>query len=176
MPRSRSGASRSAAASRSWASSRSTPRTTSCTRSSACWGSLPRWRRRGKRAAPPRALLRPDPVGQGTQAALGLLASATAELEHDERSRRGAAGADREDRADPVTRVAQRPQLALGQLLRPARELLRRGLSHGRERVLDAAREAFGRVDRTQGVTEQALNVPAGALTRGHGPSPPAAA
>ena len=70
------------------------------------------------------------------------------------------AGADGDHRPHPVARVAQRPQLALGELLGPVGELLGGGLGDGGEGVLEAAREPLRRLDRPQRVAEQAARRP----------------
>ena len=68
-------------------------------------------------------------------AAPGLMAAPAAHLEQDEGAGGDPAGADRDHRADPVARVAQGAQLALGELLGPVGELLGRRLGDRAESV-----------------------------------------
>ena len=153
-PCSRSGASRSAAATRSSASSRHRRRR----RCDLALGLLglhaatrePRIARRSDRER-----LRAASAGRRARALRPLsplLPAAAAQLEQDQGAGGDPAGADGDHRAHPVARVAQRPQLALGELLGPVGELLggrlgdrRRGCPRPGRRAAPAARSGAAR-------------------------------
>ena len=143
-----------------------------------CSASAPRWRRRSRSTGASR--LQPDPAGQRAQAAFGLLAAAAPNLEEHERASRDAPGADGDHRAHPVARVAQRPQLALGELLGPVGELLGGSLGDGGEGVLDPAREplraARSAAARRRAAARRPRCCRSGAALVTHRSSPPEAA
>ena len=87
--------------------------------------------------------------------AIGL--AAASHTDDHERAGGGAARGDRGYGPDPVAGVAERLQLALGEILGPARELGRGLLGDPGEGRLHPARKVLGRLDRAQGVRQQRL-------------------
>src|SRR5688572_23200835 len=82
-----------------------------------------------------------------------------AQADQHERTARSRAHCDRGDRSDPVTRVPERLEFPLRELLGPARELGGGLLGDRAQGALDAAGEVLWRLDRAQRVAEQRLQV-----------------